>query len=113
MHCTSTYPTMPKEINARCILTLKERYPWFKIGFSNHYPGLMAMVLAVAYGAEMIEFHGTLDRAMYGSDQAASIEPQGVFELMEKIKLIKAMNGDGVKKVYDSELPIMEKLRGI
>ena len=111
MHCTSTYPSKPEEINARCILTLKERYPWAKIGFSNHYPGLMAMTLAVAYGAEMIEFHGTLDRSSYGSDQAASIEPRGVFELMERLRLVEQMKGDGVKKVYDSELPIMAKLR--
>jgi len=111
LHCTSTYPTVPEEINARGILNLKERYPWAKIGFSNHYPGLMAMVMAAAYGAEMIEFHITLDRTMYGSDQAASIEPQGVFKLMEYLKLIERMKGDGIKKVYDSELPIIEKLR--
>ena len=111
MHCTSTYPTSPQEVNARCIKTLKERYPWAKIGFSNHYPGLMAMVLAAAYGAEMLEFHITPDRAMYGSDQAASIEPQGVFKLMEYLKLINWMNGDGVKTVYKSELPIIKKLR--
>jgi len=111
MHCTSTYPTSPQEINARCIKTLKERYPWAKIGFSNHYPGLMAMVLAAAYGAEMLEFHITLDRTFPGSDQAASIEPQGVFKLMEYLKLIEWMNGDGIKTVYKSELPILAKLR--
>jgi len=111
MHCTSTYPTSPQEVNARCIKTLKERYPWAKIGFSNHYPGLMAMVLAAAYGAEMLEFHITLDRTFPGSDQAASIEPQGVFKLMEYLKLIEWMNGDGIKTVYKSELPILAKLR--
>jgi N-acetylneuraminate synthase len=111
MHCTSTYPTKPDEINVLAIKELKERYPWAKIGFSNHYPGLMAMLLAVAYGAEVIEFHGTLDRTMYGSDQSASIEPNGVFELIEKIKLIEKMKGDGIKKVYDSEVPIKKKLR--
>jgi len=111
MHCTSTYPTDPKEINIECIPMLKNRYPWTKIGFSNHYPGLMAMTLAAAFGAEMIEFHITLDRTMYGSDQAASIEPQGVFKLMEYIRLIEQMKGDGIKKIYDSEIPIMEKLR--
>lgn len=112
MHCTSTYPTIPEEINAKCIHTLRERYPWCpKIGFSNHYPGLMAMVLAAAYGAEMIEFHLTLDRTMYGSDQAASIEPQGLFALMQRIKLIEQMKGDGIKKIYESEEPILAKLR--
>jgi N-acetylneuraminate synthase len=111
MHCTSTYPTDPMEVNIKCIPELKERYPWTKIGFSNHYPGLMAMTLAAAYGIEMLEFHITLDRTMYGTDQAASIEPSGTFELMQRLKLIKRMMGDGKKKVYDSEIPIMKKLR--
>ena len=113
MHCTSTYPSMPEEINAKCIITLKELYPKLMIGFSNHYPGLMAMILAAAYGAEMIEFHGTLDRAMVGSDQAASIEPQGVFELMQRLQLVEKMKGDGVKRIYEREYPIIDKLRGI
>ena len=111
LHCTSTYPTKPEETNIKCITTMKERYPWTKIGFSNHYPGLMSMIMAVALGAEMIEFHGTLDRSMVGSDQSASIEPRGVFELMERIKLIEKMKGDGIKKIFDSEKPIMQKLR--
>ena len=111
MHCTSTYPTKPEESNVKCITTLKERYPWTKIGFSNHYPGLMSMIMAYVLGAEMLEFHGTLDRSMEGSDQASSIEPKGVFELMERIKLIEKMQGDGIKKVFESEIPIMKKLR--
>lgn len=112
MACTSTYPTKPEEINAKNVLTLREQYPHCsKIGFSNHYPGLMAMLLAVAYGADMIETHITLDRTMYGSDQAASIEPQGMFELRKRIDLIEKMKGDGIKKIYESEIPIMEKLR--
>ena len=109
--CTSTYPTQPEECNVSFIKTLKDMYPKFKIGFSNHYPGLMAMVMAATLGAEMLEFHVTLDRAMYGSDQAASIEPQGVFRLMEQIKLIDKMRGNGIKQVYESEIPIMKKLR--
>jgi N-acetylneuraminate synthase len=113
MHCTSTYPTDPLEVNIKCIPELKERYPWTKIGFSNHYPGLMAMTLAAAYGIEMLEFHITLDRTMYGSDQAASIEPSGTFELVQRLKLIRKMMGDGKKKVYDSEVPIMKKLRKV
>lgn len=111
MHCTATYPTAPKEINALCIYTLKERYPWTKIGFSNHYPGLKAMEIAVAYGAEMIEFHLTHDRAAVGSDHAASIEPRGAFELVKSVRLIEQMRGDGCNEVYKSEIPIMEKLR--
>jgi N-acetylneuraminate synthase len=111
LHCTSTYPTAPTEINASMIPIMKELYPWFKIGFSNHYPGLHAMEMAAAYGADIIEFHGTLDRTMYGSDQAASIEPRGVFELMERLRLTEKMKGDGIKRIYDSEVPIMKKLR--
>ncbi len=111
MACTSTYPTKPEESNVKCITTLKERYPWTKIGFSNHYPGLMSMIMAYVLGAEMIEFHGTLDRSMVGSDQASSIEPRGVFELMERIKLIEKMQGDGIKKIFESEKSIMQKLR--
>ncbi len=111
MACTSTYPTKPEESNVRCVTTLKERYPWTKIGFSNHYPGLMSMIIAYVLGAEMLEFHGTLDRSMVGSDQASSIEPKGVFELMERIKLIEKMQGDGIKKIFGSELEIMRKLR--
>jgi N-acetylneuraminate synthase len=111
LHCTSTYPTKPEEINISCIHTLKKIYPGIKIGFSNHYPGLNAMEAAVSNGAEMIEFHITLDRSMYGSDQPASIEPRGVFEFMAKLKLTQQMMGDGKKKVYDSELPILQKLR--
>jgi len=111
MQCTATYPSKPNEQDVLVVRTLKEKYPWAKIGFSNHYPGLNAMEMAVTLGAEVIEFHGTLDRTMYGSDQAASIEPRGVFELMEKIKLTEQMIGDGVKKIYESEVPIMTKLR--
>ena len=111
MQCTATYPGKPKEQDVMVVRTFKEKYHWAKIGFSNHYAGLNAMEMAVTLGAEMIEFHGTLDRASYGSDQAASIEPKGVFELMEKIKLTEQMLGDGIKKVHDSEIPIMNKLR--
>lgn len=111
MHCTSTYPTDPWEINIKMIPRLKELYPWCKIGFSNHYPGLMAMIMAATMGAEMLEMHVTMDRSSYGSDQAASIEPSGVFGLIDRLKLIDKMIGDGQKRVYDSEIPILKKLR--
>jgi N-acetylneuraminate synthase len=111
MHCTSTYPSQPDEQNLKCILTLKERYPWAKIGFSNHLPGLPIMIAATALGAEMVEFHVTLDRASYGSDQAASIEPEGVFRLGKWMRSMEQAMGDGEKRIYDSEIPIMEKLR--
>jgi len=111
MACTSTYPSKPEELNLNFITTLKQRYPWVKIGFSNHNPGIVYMAIAAALGAEMIEFHITLDRAMPGSDQASSIEPEGVFKLSKYIRGIEQAMGDGVKKIYDSEIPIMKKLR--
>ena len=111
MHCTSTYPSKPEEMNLKCINTMKERYPWAKIGFSNHYPGLSGMVMAYCYGAEMIELHITLSRAMWGSDQAASIEPRGLFDLAGRLEIMDKMKGDGNKVVYGSELPIIAKLR--
>lgn len=111
MHCTSTYPSKPEELNLNVIRYFKETYPNVKIGFSNHNPGLIYMPVAVALGAEMIEFHGTLDRSMYGSDQAASIEPEGVYHLVKWVRGVEEAMGDGVKRVYDSEIPIMRKLR--
>jgi len=111
MHCTSTYPSAPEEQNLKCILTLKDRYPWAKIGFSNHSPGLPYMVAGAALGAEMIEFHVTLDRSMYGSDQASSIEPEGIFHLKKWINGLEKAMGDGQKRIYPSEEPILKKLR--
>ena len=113
MHCTSTYPTKTTEMNLMCIPMFKQRYPWTKIGFSNHHPGIIHSAVAVALGAEMVEFHATLDRSMYGSDQAASIEPEGVFKLVKYIKGVEQSLGTGVKRVYDSELPILANLRKI
>ena len=111
LHCTSTYPSKPEELNLSCIQTMRERYPWTKIGFSNHNPGIIFMPIAVALGAEFIEFHVTLDRASYGSDQAASIEADGVFRLMKHIRNTEKAIGDGKKRIYDSEVPIIRKLR--
>lgn len=111
MHCTSTYPSKPEEINLRCIPEMKRLYPWAKIGFSNHYPGLSGMVRAYCYGAEMLEMHITLSRAMWGSDQAASIEPRGLFDLINRLTIMEQMKGDGIKKIYVGELPIIKKLR--
>ena len=109
--CTSTYPTKEEEINLKYITTLKEKYPYLSIGFSNHYSGLVACIGATALGAECLEFHITKDRAMYGSDQIASIESVG--ELMTSVNKIQKMLGDGEKVVYDSEKPIIDKLRKI
>lgn len=107
--CTSTYPTKDEEINLRYIETLKAKYPQYKIGFSNHQNGHIACFAAAAIGASCIEFHVTLDRTMYGSDQAASIE--NVEELISGINKIEIMLGDGIKKIYENELPIIKKLR--
>jgi len=111
LSCTSTYPTKTEELNLKYIRTLKKRYPNLKVGFSNHYNGLDACVGATALGAECIEFHVTVDRAMYGSDQPASIENADA--LVESIRNMRQMVGDGVKKVYDSEKPIISKLRKV
>lgn len=109
--CTSTYPTKPEEINLNYIRTLQCKYPDKKIGFSNHYSGFAACFGAVTLGADMIEFHITHDRTAVGSDQAASIEH--VQELIDGIRAIEKMRGDSVKKVYDSEKPIISKLRKV
>ena len=109
MHCTSTYPSKPEELNMKCIERLRDE--GFKVGFSNHSPGIIYMAVAVALGAEMIEFHITLDRSMYGSDQASSIEPEGVMKLAKYVQGVEKAMGDGRKVVYPSEVPIMKKLR--
>lgn len=107
--CTSTYPTTAYEINLRHICTLKTNYPDVESGFSNHYNGADACVGAVALGASCVEFHITNDRTAYGSDQAASI--QNASEVIDAIRKMELMLGDGVKKVYDSEKSIAKKLR--
>lgn len=112
LHCVSTYPSKPEEQNMLCIQTLKKRYPGVPVGFSNHHPGLTFLTVAPAFGAEILEFHITLDRASYGTDQAASIEPEGVFHLVKRIQGIELAMGDGNKRIMDSEVPIMKKLRG-
>lgn len=109
--CTSTYPTNKEEVNLNHINTLKENYPNIKAGFSNHYNGHDACVGSVVLGAECIEFHITNDRASYGSDQAASIEKSAA--LISAIRTMEIMLGDGIKKVYDSEIPIANKLRKV
>lgn len=112
LSCTSTYPTLPQEVNLNRILTLKrELGNKYKIGFSNHHNGLLACVGAAALGSECIEFHITADRTTYGSDQAASIEH---FELLiDEIRKMEILLGDGELFVYDSEKPIIKKLRKV
>jgi N-acetylneuraminate synthase len=112
MHCTSTYPSKPEELNLRGIQTLQDRYQ-VPVGYSGHEVGLATSVAASTLGACMIERHITLDRAMWGSDQAASVEPHGFARLVRDIRVIETAVGDGVKVVYESELPIIEKLRRV
>ena len=112
LHCTSTYPSKVEELNLRVIDTLRGRYD-VPIGYSGHEVGLATSLAAAVLGACMIERHITLDRAMWGSDQAASIEPGGFSRLVKDVRAIEASLGDGVKQVYDSERPIIDKLRRV
>ncbi|MFH1857767.1 MAG: N-acetylneuraminate synthase family protein [Candidatus Omnitrophota bacterium] len=110
LHCTSTYPSKPEELNLQMIQTLKNEFDC-PIGYSGHEVGLATTIAAATLGARLIERHITLDRSMWGSDQAASVEPQGFKHLVKDIRLIEKARGDGVKQVYESERPILEKLR--
>lgn len=111
LHCTSTYPCPDSELNLSYIRT----NPWvdqgYPIGFSSHSVSPWPCVMAVCMGAEVIEAHFTLDRSMFGSDQAASLEPKAFKKMVDEIRTFERAKGDGVKHVYDSELPIREKLR--
>ena len=112
-HSTSSYPAPISELNLRMIHTLQSKYPDVPVGYSGHETGLATTLAAVAMGATFIERHFTLDRAMWGSDQAASVEPVGMAKLVKDIRDIEAAMGDGVKKVYDSELGPRAKLRRV
>lgn len=113
LHATSTYPAPPSELNLRMIDTLMADYPNVPVGYSGHETGLQTTVAAVARGAVMIERHITLDRAMWGSDQAASVEPSGLARLVRDIRVIEEALGDGVKQIYPGELAAMRKLRRV
>jgi N-acetylneuraminate synthase len=111
-HATSTYPCDPEELNLKMIGTLRESFAC-PIGYSGHEVGLIPSVVAVSLGACMVERHITLDRAMWGGDQAASVEPGGVERLVKYIRVTEQALGDGVKQVYASELPSLRKLRRV
>jgi len=111
-HCTSTYPTNNEEINLLVIKDFQERFSC-PIGFSGHEKGILPSVLAAVYGAVSVERHITLDRTLWGSDQAASLEPDGLRRLVRDIRQIKTILGDGKKVVYPSELSIIKKLRRV
>ena len=109
-HSTSTYPCPPEELNLRMIQTLKARFNC-PVGYSGHEVGLQTTFAALTLGAAFIERHITLDRAMWGSDQAASVEPWGLMRLVRDIRVIEQALGDGVKRVYDSEMKARQRLR--
>ena len=113
MHCTSTYPCEPEELNLKMIETLRREFPELPIGYSGHEVGLVPSSIAVALGACMVERHLTLDRAMWGSDQAASVEPGGFERLVKYLRVTEASLGDGVKMVYESEKASMLRLRRV
>ncbi|MFS0854036.1 N-acetylneuraminate synthase family protein [Microbacterium sp. 179-I 3D4 NHS] len=113
MHATSTYPLEPEEANLRAISTLRDRYAGVSVGYSGHERGLQISLAAVALGAVAVERHITLDRTMWGSDHAASLEPTGLEHLVRDIRVIEKALGDGVKRVFDSELAPMAKLRRV
>jgi len=112
MHATSTYPLPAEEANLRTIQTLKDRYQ-VPVGYSGHEPGLQISVAAVALGAVAVERHITLDRTMWGSDHAASLEPKGFQTLIRDIRVIEEALGDGVKRVFPGELAPLSKLRRV
>ena len=113
VHSTSTYPCEPNELNLRMIETLRREFPDTPIGYSGHEVGLVPSVVAVALGACIVERHITMDRAMWGSDQAASVEPAGFERLVKYIRVTEAGIGDGLKRVYQSEKPLLKKLRRV
>ena len=109
-HATSAYPCEPEELNLRMIQTLREEFP-VPIGYSGHEVGLIPSAIAVSLGACLVERHITLDRALWGSDQAASVEPGGLRRLVKYIRVTEQSLGDGVKQVYESEKSSLKKLR--
>ncbi|MGE0039767.1 MAG: N-acetylneuraminate synthase family protein [Vicinamibacterales bacterium] len=112
LHTTSTYPSAADELNLRTMETLRARYG-VPVGYSGHEVGLAPSVAAVAMGACMLERHITLDRSSWGSDQAASVEPSGFSRLIKDVRAVESAMGDGVKRVWPSEVPIIQKLRRV
>ncbi len=112
LHACSTYPAYYEELNLRVISKLQERFR-VPIGYSGHESGITSSVAATVMGACIVERHITVDRAMWGSDQAASLEPNGILRLVRDIRLVEQSMGDGVKRVYEREFPIRKKLRRV
>ena len=112
LHATSTYPSSYDELNLKAIPELRRRYG-VPIGYSGHETGIPSSSAAVALGACMVERHLTLERSMWGSDQAASLGPSGITRLVRDIRLVEMAMGDGVKRVFEREKPIIQKLRRV
>lgn len=112
LHCTSTYPSKLEELNLKVIPQLRKNFNC-PIGYSGHETGIVQPVMAVLQGACLVEKHITLDRAMWGSDQAASLEPEGLNRVVRDIRNVSKCLGDGKKKVFESEIPILQKLRRV
>ena len=112
LHCTSTYPASLGELNLRVIPRMAERYG-VPVGYSGHEVYLYTSLAAVILGACVVERHITLSRAMWGSDQAASVEPQGIAKLVSNIRAVEIALGNGEKQLYESEWPVMERLRRV
>src|SRR5581483_4136689 len=112
MHATSTYPATYPELNLRAIPAMAARYG-VPVGYSGHETGIPTSVCAAALGACCVERHITTDRAMWGSDHAASLEPNGITRLVRDIRLWEQAKGDGIKRVYEREIPIIRKLRRV
>ena len=114
MHAVSVYPAKHEQLNLSWIEELKRNFPNIPIGYSGHEAGVMPSVIAVAkYGAVCVERHITLDRAMWGSDQSASLEPEGMKKVVRYIRSIPIVSGGGTKHVLSEEVPILEKLRRV
>jgi N-acetylneuraminate synthase len=113
MHSNSTYPMKLEEANLHCIETLRKEFDC-KVGYSGHEDSAyIVCVVAAALGATSIERHITLSRSMYGSDQAASLEEPGLSRMVRDVRRVNDVLGDGVKRVWDSEIPVMKKLRKV
>jgi N-acetylneuraminate synthase len=112
MHTTSTYPAKYEQLNLKAIPSMIARYD-IPVGYSGHETGIPTSVAAAALGACCVERHITMDRAMWGSDQAASLEPNGISRLVRDIRLVEQSMGDGIKRVYEEEIPVMKKLRRV
>jgi N-acetylneuraminate synthase len=112
LHACSTYPADYEELNLRAIPVMRARYG-VPVGYSGHETGIPSSVASIVLGGSCIERHITLDRAMWGTDQAASLEPNGVTRLVRDVRLVERSMGDGVKRVYEREYPVIKKLRRV